>query len=169
MVRLVPWVTGRLLGWDEHTLTQLLTALGLEARWRVLEPFAAYGAWDREAVERQTLRLIEQERPARACPSHPVAADDPKRQRTSQQVWGTCTVHEASARRPKRAATVRAPTWGMMGDVVPGHPWMDLPQAARLSCRRSQLPAGDSFRTKTTWAVALWRQADGGSVAPSLA
>jgi hypothetical protein len=41
---------------------QILTALGLEARWRVLEHFAEYGDWDREAVERQTLRLIEQER-----------------------------------------------------------------------------------------------------------
>jgi hypothetical protein len=64
-VRFGQWVTGMVLCWEEHTLTQILTALGLEARWRVLEDFAEYGAWEREAVERQTLRLIEQERPAR--------------------------------------------------------------------------------------------------------
>jgi hypothetical protein len=64
-VRFVPWVTGMVLCWEEHPLTQILTALGLESRWRVLEPFAEYGAWDRDAVERQTLRLLEQERPTR--------------------------------------------------------------------------------------------------------
>jgi hypothetical protein len=39
-VRFVPWVTGMVLCWDEHTMTPILTALGLEARWRVLEHFA---------------------------------------------------------------------------------------------------------------------------------
>jgi hypothetical protein len=67
-VRFVHWVTGMVLCWEEHTMTQILTALGLESRWRVLEHCAEDGAWDREAVERQTLRLIEQERPARWGP-----------------------------------------------------------------------------------------------------
>jgi DDE superfamily endonuclease len=107
-VRFVQWVTGMVLCWEEHTLTQILTALGLEARWRVLEHFAASGAWDREAVERQTLRLIEQERPARWGRYHPVALDDTKLHRTSAKVWGTCTFHESSARSPNRAETVRA-------------------------------------------------------------
>jgi len=53
------------LCWEEPTITQILTALGLEARWRVREHCAEYGAWDRDAIERQTLRLIEQERPVR--------------------------------------------------------------------------------------------------------
>jgi hypothetical protein len=44
------------LSWEEHTLTQLLAALALEWRWRVLERFAEYGAWHREAVERQIPR-----------------------------------------------------------------------------------------------------------------
>jgi hypothetical protein len=39
--RFVPWGTGLGLGWEEQTLTQLLTALGLESRWRVLEHCAA--------------------------------------------------------------------------------------------------------------------------------
>ena len=77
-VLFVQWVTGMVLGWEEHTLTQLLTALGLESRWRVLEHFAEYGAWDREAVERQTLQVLEHEQPARWGPYHPVALNDTK-------------------------------------------------------------------------------------------
>jgi hypothetical protein len=96
-VRFVHWVTGMVLGWEEHTITQLLTALGLESRWRVLEHVAEDGAWDREAVERPTLRLLEPEQPARWGPSHPVAIDDPTRHRTSAKVWGPGTFHEARA------------------------------------------------------------------------
>ena len=40
-VRFVPWVTGMVRCGEEHTLTQRLTALGLESRGRVLEHFAA--------------------------------------------------------------------------------------------------------------------------------
>jgi hypothetical protein len=152
-VRFVQWVTGMVLCWEEHIITQLLTALGLESRWRVLEHFAEYGAWDREAVERHTLRRIEQDRPARWGPYHPVAIDDTKLHRTSKQVWGTCTFHESSARSPHRAETVRAHHWGERGDVVPGRPWTYRPHAARVYCRQSQLPAGETFRTKTALAV----------------
>jgi hypothetical protein len=164
----VQWVTGMVLCWEEHTLTQILTALGLEARWRVLEHFAEYGAWDREAVERQTLRLIEQERPARWGRYHPVALDDTTLHRTSAQVWGPCTVHESSARSPNRAETVRAHNWVVMGDLVPGTPWMDLPHAARLYCRKTQMPTGETFQTKTAWAVELLRPAEAESSAPIL-
>jgi hypothetical protein len=168
-VRFVQWITGMVLCWEEHTITQILTALGLESRWRVLEHFAEYGAWDREAVERYTLRLIEQARPARWGRYHPVAVDDTKGHRTSKQVWGTCTFHESSARSPNRAETVRAHNWVEMGDLVPGRPWTYLPHAARLYCRQSQLPAGEIFRTKTALAVELLRQADAESPAPTLA
>jgi hypothetical protein len=82
----VQWVTGMVLCWEEHTLTQILTALGLESRWRVLEHFAEYGAWYREAVERQTLRVLGQERPARWGRYHPVTIEDTKGHRTSKQV-----------------------------------------------------------------------------------
>jgi hypothetical protein len=167
-VRFVQWVTGMVLCWEEHTLTQILTTLGLESRWRVLEHFAEYGAWDREAVERQTLRLIEQERPARWGRYHPVAIDDTKLHRTSAKVWGTCTLHEASARSPNRAETIRAHNWVVMGDLVPGTPWTYLPHAARLYCRQKQLPPGEIFHTKTAWAVELLRQAEAESGAPIL-
>ena len=167
-VRFVQWVTGMVLCWEEHTLTQILTALGLESRWRALEHCAAYGAWDREAVERHLLRVIEQKQPARWGRYHPVAVDDTKLHRTSKQVWGTCTFHETSARSPNRAETVRAHNWVVMGTLLPGRPWTYLPHAARLYCRETQLPAGEPFRTKTALAVELLRQADAESAAPIL-
>jgi DDE superfamily endonuclease len=43
-----------------------------------------------------------------------------------------------------------------------------LPHAARLYCRQSQLPSGETFHTKTVWAVDLLRQADEESSAPIL-
>jgi hypothetical protein len=156
------------LGWEEHTITQILSSLGLESRWRVLERFAEYGAWDQEAIEQCMLRLIEQEQPARWGRYHPVALDDTKLHRTSKQVWGTCTFHESSARSPNRAETVRAHNWVVMGDLVPGRPWTYLPHAGRLYCRQSQMPAGETFRTKTALAVELLRQADAGSAVPIL-
>lgn len=168
-VRFVPWVTGMGLGWEAHPRTQLLTALGLEARWRVLEHVAADGAWDRDAVERHTLRLLEQERPAQWGQYHPVAIDDTTRHRTSKQVWGPCTFHEARARSPNRAETVRAHNWVEMGALMPGRPWNYRPHAARMSWRRSQMPAGEMFRTKTQRAVALLRQADAESSVPIVA
>ena len=168
-IRFVQWVTGMVLCWEEHTMTQLLMALGLESRWRVLEHFAEYGAWDREAVERHTLRLLEQAHPARWGGYHPVALDDTKGHRTSKKVWGTCTFHESSARSPNRAETVRAHNWVVMGDLQPGRPWTYLPHAARLYCRQHQWPPGEAFRTKTALAVELLGQADAESAVPILA
>jgi hypothetical protein len=167
-VRFAQWLTGMVLCWEEHTITQIVIALRLESRWRVLEYFAEYGMWDRQAVERQTLRLIEQERPTRWGRYHPVAIDDTKLHRTSTHVWGTCTFYESSARSPNRAETIRAHTWVVMGALLPGRPWTYLPHGARLFCRQSQLPAGEAFRTKTALAVELLRQADAESAAPIL-
>jgi hypothetical protein len=92
---------------------------------------AEYGVWDREAVKRQTLRLIEQDPPARWGRYHPVALDD--------------TNHESSVHSPNRAEGVRAHNWVVMGDVVPGTPWIYLPHAVRLYCRKTRLPAGETF------------------------
>lgn len=122
-VRFVQWVTGMVLCWEEHTMTQILTALGLESRCRVLEHCAEYRAWDRQGVERQTLRLFEHERPARWGRYHPIALDDTTEHRTSQKVWGTCTFHESSPHSPNRAGTVRAHTWVVLGALLPGCPW----------------------------------------------
>jgi DDE superfamily endonuclease len=164
----VAWVTGMVLCGAEQTITQILTALGLESRWRVLEHFAEYEAWDRQAVERQTLRLFAQERPARWGRYHLIALDDTKEHRTSQKVWGTGTCHESSARSPHRAETVRAHTRVVLGDWLPGCPWTHRPQAARLYGRLAQLPGGETFQTKTALAVELLRQADAESKAPIL-
>jgi hypothetical protein len=156
------------MGWEEHTITQIPVSLGLESRWRALEHFAEYGAWDRPAVERQTVSLIEQECPARWGRYHPVAVDDTKLHRTGEKVWGTCTFHELAARSPNRAETVRAHNWVVMGDLLPGRPWTFLPHSSRLYFRRNQLPQEETFRTKTQWAAELLRQVDGVSEAPIL-
>jgi hypothetical protein len=167
--RFAQWVTGMVCCGEEHTITQCLTALGLESQWRNVEHFAEYGAWDRRAVERRSMRLVEHEHPARWGGYHPVAVDDTKEHRTSADVWGTCTFHESGARCPNRATTVRAHNWVVLGDLIPGRPWTYLPVAARLYFRQNQLPVGESFRTKTAWAVELLRQADAESAAPILA
>jgi len=64
-VRVVQWVTGMVLYLQAPMITQMLTALDLELRWRVLEHSAVCGAWARHAVERHTQRLIEQQCSAR--------------------------------------------------------------------------------------------------------
>jgi hypothetical protein len=168
-VRFTQWVTGTVLCWEEHTITQILTSMGLESRWRVLESFAEYGAFDCEAVERLTVRLIEEERPARWAHYHPVALDDTKEHRTSEGVWGTCTFHEPASRSPNRAETVRAHNWVVMGDLLPGTPWTYLPHTARLYFRKSQLPETETFCKKTDWAVNMLCQVDAESPAPILA
>jgi hypothetical protein len=167
--RFAQWGTGTVLCPEEHTITQILTGLGLESQWRNVEHFAEYGSWDREAVERQLMRVVEQEHAARWGGYHPVAIDDTKEHRTSADVWGTCTFHESGARSPNRATTVRAHNWVVMGDVAPGKPWTYMPLAARLYFRKSQLPVGEGFRTKTAMAVEMLRVVDGESEAPVLA
>lgn len=167
--RFAQWVTGTVLCAEEHTITQILTGLGLESQWRNVEQFAEYGSWDREAVERTLMRLVEQEYPARWGRYHPVAIDDTKEHRTSAEVWGTCTFHESAARSPNRATTVRAHNWVLLGDLAPGQPWTYRPLASRLYFRKSQLPVGEEFLTKTAMAVQMLRQVDAESDAPILA
>ena len=156
-VRFVQGVTGTVLCWEEHTMTQMLVSLGLESRWRVAEHFAEYGAWNRPAVERQLVELIEQQNPAKWGGYRVIALDDTKLHRTSQNVWGTCTFHEPAGRSPNRASTVRAHNWVEAGDLIPGTPWIDLPHSSRLYFRKSQLPAGETFRQKTELAAAMLR------------
>ncbi|MFH1108014.1 MAG: transposase [Planctomycetota bacterium] len=120
------------------------------------------------AVERRTIELIEHEAPARWGGYHPVAVDDTKLHRASEAVWGTCTFHESAARSPNRAETVRAHNWVVMGDLLPGRPWTFLAHSGRLYLRKSQLPEGEVFRTKTAWAVEMLGQVDAESEAPVL-
>jgi len=154
---------------EEHTITQLVTSLGLEDRWRVIEHFAEYGSWNRETVERQLLRTADEHRPARCGRYRTVAVDDTKSHRTSADVWGTCTFHESTARSPNRAETVRAHNWVVLGELVPGQPWTYLPLASRLYCRQKQLPSGERFQTKTRQAAELLRETDAESATPVLA
>lgn len=167
--RFAQWVTGTVLAWEEHTITQILTALDLEDRWRVVERFAEYGAFRRDAVERQTRRLIETELSPRFAGYRAVALDDTKSHRTSKAVWGVCTFHEPAGRSPNRASTVRAHNWVVAGDLVPGPPWTYLPHTARLYFRKTQLPPGETFAKKTELAAAMLREADSDSPVPVLA
>jgi len=167
--RFAQWVTGTVLADEEHTVTQILTSMGLHDRWRVAERFAECGAFRREAIERRTRRLIEAQRSPRFAGYRAVALDDTKCHRTSKGVWGVCTFHEPAGRSPNRASTVRAHNWVVAGDLVPGTPWTYLPHTARLYFRRKQLPPGGTFAKKTDLAVAMLRQADADSPVPVLA
>jgi SRSO17 transposase len=167
--RFAQWLTGTVLAWEEHTITQILTSVGLENRWRLVEHFAEYGAFRQHAIERQTRRLVEAELTPRFAGYRVVALDDTKCHRTSKRVWGVCTFHEPAGRSPNRASTVRAHNWVVAGDLVPGTPWTYLPHTARLYFRQTQLPAGETFARKTELAVALLREADADSPVPVLA
>lgn len=167
--RFAQWVTGTVLAWEEHTITQILTSLGRADRWRVVEHFAEYGAFRREAVERRTRSLIEAEPSPRFAGYRPVALDDTTCHRTSKAVRGVCTFHEPAGRSPNRASTVRAHNWVVAGDLVPGTPWIYLPHTARLYFRKTQRPPGETFAKKTESAVAMLREADSDSPVPILA
>jgi hypothetical protein len=148
--RFTEWLTGLALNVEEHTITQSLVALGRPQDWKALESFAETGAWDQDALERATARLLDQA-PGRLWHGYHVwAGDDTKVHRSSQGVWGTCTFHEYTARCPNRAGTVRAHNWVVVGALQPrpDQPAWFLPHTARLYFRRTQLPAGETFRTK---------------------
>ena len=144
-VRFVQWVTGMALCDEEHTITQILTTLGLESRWRVSEAFAEYGAWDREAVERRLFQAIEASAPACWGGYGVVAVDDTKGHRRAPGVWGTSLLHQTSGRDRNRAKAVLAHNWVVLGRWAPGRPWTCLPAAARLYIRRNALPADETF------------------------
>jgi hypothetical protein len=158
--RFTEWLTGLALNVEEHTITQSLVGLGRAADWKALESFAEYGAWDQDALERAAATLLD-EAPDRLWYGYRVwAADDSKVHRSSKQVWGTCTFHEYTARCPNRAATVRAHNWVVIGALLPRPsqpPWF-LPHTGRLYFRQSQLPAGETFRTKCELLVDLVRR-----------
>ncbi len=160
--RFVVWITGLAVNAEEHTITQSLIALGLEARWKELENFAEVGHWNQELVEWGLADLLE-EAPGRLWYGYRVQAiDDSKVHRTSKDVWGTCTFHEYSARCPNRAQTVRAHNWVVLGALLhhPEAPAWFLPVGGRLYFRQSQLPTVpdvEEFRTKNALAVELLR------------
>ena len=155
--RFAEWLTGLALNAEEHTITQSLVGLGRAEDWKALETFAETGAWNGPALEFQASRLLEQA-PGRCWHGYRVSAiDDTKVHRSSPGVWGTCTFHEYTARCPNRASTVRAHNWVVLGGLLhnAGGPAWFLPLAARLYCRRSQLPyrrgtsgPREPFRTK---------------------
>jgi hypothetical protein len=157
--RFTEWITGLALNVEEHTITQSLVGLDRPQDWKALETFAEYGAWDQPTLEQAIAGLIEQA-PGRLWYGYHVwAGDDTKVHRSSKTVWGTCTYHEYTARCPNRAATVRAHNWVVLGALLPrpSQPAWFLPHTGRLYFRRSQLPDGETFRTKCELLVELLR------------
>jgi hypothetical protein len=148
--RFTEWLTGLALNVEEHTITQSLVGLGRAADWKALESFAEYGHWDQDALEHATAELLDEAPGRRWYGYHVWAGDDTKVHRSSKKVWGTCTFHEYTARCPNRAATVRAHNWVVVGALLPrpSQPAWFLPHTGRLYFRQSQLPAGETFRTK---------------------
>src|SRR3954451_17986534 len=165
--RFVEWVTALALNVEEHTVTQSVVAIERTADWKALEAFAEYGAWTPERVTAALVDLIERA-PGRLWYGYRVSAiDDTKVHRSGEDVWGTCTFHESTARCPNRAATVRAHNWVVLGALLenPDRPAWFLPLAGKLYFRKSQLPfrSGSTgpvevFRTKCELAVALLRE-----------
>src|SRR5215468_10843421 len=100
--RFAEWITALALNVEEHTITQSVLALDQPGAWKALESFAEYGAWWADDVPCALSRLIEKA-PGRVWYGYPIwAADDTKVHRSSPHVWGTCTVHEYTARCPNR-------------------------------------------------------------------
>src|SRR4051794_26350602 len=165
--RFAEWVTALALNVEEHTITQSTLAIERPADRKAMETFAEYGARPTEYVTRSLTRLIEKA-PGRTWHGYHVSAvDDTKVHRNSQGVWGTCTFHGSTARRPNRATTVRAHNRVSPGALLenPAHPAWSLPISGRLYSRKSQLPRQspppgrtEPFRAKCELAVELIRE-----------
>jgi hypothetical protein len=167
--RFAQWVTGTVLCPEEHTITQILTAMDLQFQWRNAERFAECGSWKLQEVEQTLMRLVQKELSPRWGKYRLMAVDDTKEHRASKNVWGTCTFHESTARSPNRATTVLAHNWVVMGELVAGRPWTYMPLASRLYFRKTQRPPGEPFRTKTALAVEMLREVESESETPILA
>jgi hypothetical protein len=57
--RFSEWLPGLALNDEEHTITQSLVGLGRPADWKALESFAAYGAWNQDALEQASAELLD--------------------------------------------------------------------------------------------------------------
>ena len=167
--RFSQWVTGMVLCQEDHMLTRTLLASDSADQWSAQERFAGRGKWDRIAVEKETVRLIERERPVCWHGYRPVALDDTKSHGASKKVWGVCTFREYASRSPNRARIVRAHNWVVLGDLIPDQPWWYLPHSGRVYFREGQLPEGEELRTKLELGIEMLRQADAVSATPLLA
>jgi hypothetical protein len=141
--RFVAWITGRACNAEAHTITQSLVGLQREQDWHALEAFAEYAAFDTRDRQRVTAQVLEDAPGRLGHGYHGWAGEEAKVHRSSKTVGGTCPFHEYTARCPNRATTVRAPN-GVGGGALLHQPQQlapFAPTAARLSFRRSQLPA----------------------------
>ena len=168
-VRFAQWATGTVLCDEEHTITQIVSRMGVPQWWRVAESFAEYGVFDLPSARAATMRLVEARCPEKFGGYRPVALDDTKEQRSSRKVWGACTYKQTSSRNPKHPKIQLAHNWVEAGDLSPGEPWTYLPTGALLYMRESQLPAGETFRTKLELGASLLGEVDAASAGRVLA
>ncbi len=169
--RFVEWAASLALNVEEHTITQSLVGIDRPEDWKALESFAEYGSWDLDWLQRRCGRVIGELPDSRWHGYHVWAGDDTKVHRNSPTVWGTCTFHEYTARCPNRAQTVRAHNWVVLGALLPvaEQPALFLPVTGQLYFRKSQMPAGETFRTKNELLVAELRQQSTEQEGPHLA
>ena len=168
-VRFAQWVTGMALCDEEHTITQCLTSCAAEDRWRVIEHFAEYGSW----IGRRSSGNSNGWCPSRR-PRHGAATGSwrwmTRRNIATAPRFGEparfMSLRPAVPTGPKRFAPTTGSCWvasrrASLGDYAP--------LASRLYLRKTQLPVGETFRTKTELAVELFQQADDQSPQPILA
>ncbi len=139
--RFAEWITAMAMNVEEHTITQSVLALERAAAWKALDSFAEYWSCREDRVAWALTRLITT---APGWDRHGFqvsAVDDTQVHRSSPHVWGTCTLHEYTARCPNRATTVRAAT---------GSSWVRCFTNPRSPLGSCQSPAG-CFKLTLPW------------------
>lgn len=165
--RFVAGITALAWNVEEHTLTPSVRASERPADGKAMETFAVTGSGRGDLVTRILAGLVVKAPGRIGHGAHASAVEDTKVHRSGADVWGTCTVPEATARGPQRAPTVRAHHGVVLGALLdhPDPPAWFLPLAGRLADRTSQWPsrsgssgAVEVFRTTCEWAVDWLRE-----------
>jgi hypothetical protein len=167
--RFAALLTGALLSECRPLVTEIVTALGLEKQWRALEAFVEYGAWPADQIERTLCEIAARTAPPGEHGRQLWAVDDLKVLKSGKKIWGACSFHEYTSRSSNRPETVWAHNWVVCGALEVASHSSFLPTAGRLYIRESQLPSGQSFRTKPQLAVEVLRQCAKAAEGPHLA
>ena len=165
--RFAALLTGTLLAERRPLVTEIVTALGLQDQWRAVEAFIEQGRWPLGQVERTVSMMAAKS--GRWHDRQIWSVDDLKVLKSGKNIWGACSFHEYTSRCFNRAETVWAHNWVVCGAVKLGRKKAFLTTSARLYIRKSQLPGGETFRTKPQLAVELLRNCARSSQGPHLA
>ena len=165
--RFATLLTGALLCERRALVTEIVTALDLQSQWRAVESFVEYGAWPVGEVEQTLVKVAAPG--ARWQGRQLWAVDDFKVLKSGKKIWGACSFHEYTSRSPNRPETIWGHNWVVCGALIVGKNKVFLPTAGRLYMRESQLPEGETFRTKPQLAVEALRVCAKASEGPDLA